>query len=59
MTLHFRKRVKFGPFIINVGKNGVTSWTFKLGPWSRNSRTKTHRVNLPGPLSWESKRKEK
>lgn len=55
MPIQFRKRVKFGPVIINVGKTGMTSWTFKLGPWSWNSKTRKQRVDLPGPFSWRQK----
>ncbi len=55
MALVFRKRLKLGPLVFNFGKNGFTSWGLKLGAWSWNSRTRAHRVDLPGPFSWRSK----
>lgn len=51
----FRKSMRFGPLKLNFGKRGFTSWGLKLGPWSWNSRTKSYRVDLPGPFSWTSK----
>lgn len=55
MGLVFRKTIRFGPFRMNFGKNGFTSWTFKLGAWSWNSRTRAHRIDLPGPFAWRSR----
>lgn len=54
MAIVFRKRLRFGPPVINAGRRGFTSWGLKVGRWSRNSRTRAHRVDLPGPLSWSS-----
>lgn len=51
----FRKSMRFGPLKLNFGKRGFTSWGLKLGPWSWNSRTRSYRVDLPGPFSWTSK----
>ncbi len=56
MGLQFRKVVKFGPFRLNLGRGGVSSWSLKLGRWSWNSRTRASRVDLPGPFSWRSGR---
>ncbi len=56
MPILFRKLMKFGPLVINAGKSGFTSWGLQVGPWSWNSRTRAHRVDLPGPLSWSSGR---
>lgn len=55
--LRFRKQIRRGPLRFNFGKNGFTSWGIKVGPWSWNSRTRKQRVDLPGPLSWESDRR--
>lgn len=55
MPIVFRKRVKLGPIVWNFGKNGFTSWGLKLGRFSWNSRTRSARVDLPGPFSWRSK----
>ena len=55
MPIHFRKRMKFGPLIFNFTKNGFSSWGIKIGRWSWNSKTRAHRVDLPGPASWSSK----
>lgn len=53
MSLLFRKSFKFGPLRFNFTKGGMSSWTFKIGRWSWNSRTRAHRVDLPGPWSWK------
>ncbi len=53
MGLVFRSRKKFGPLILNFTENGFSSWSIKIGRWSWNSRTRAHRVDLPGPLSWK------
>lgn len=55
MPILFRKRLRFGPFVVNAGKSGVTSWGLKVGRWSWNSHTGRHRVDLPGPFSWTSR----
>jgi hypothetical protein len=48
---------------INYTRNGLkfrfTSYTWHLGPWSRNSRTKKHHIDHPGPGWWESKSRSK
>ena len=41
--------------ILNFSNTGM-SGTFKLGPWSWNSRTRAQTVDLPGPVSWTSRR---
>ena len=59
MSVLFRKSMRFGPrwlhVRLNVSKSGA-SWTFKVGPWSWNTRSRRHRVDLPGPWSWQSDR---
>ena len=56
MSIRMRKRTRFGPFVFNFTQKGFTSWGIKIGPWSWNSKRKTHRVDLPGPFHWEGKR---
>lgn len=57
MSILFRKRIRLGPFLsANLSKSGI-SWTAHLGPWSWNTRTRRHRVDLPGPLAWQEDRK--
>jgi hypothetical protein len=53
MGLMFRKRKKIGPLVFNFTENGFSSWSIKLGRWSWNSRSRTQRYDLPGPLSWK------
>ena len=53
MGIVFRSRKKFGPLILNFTEHGFSSWSIKIGRWSWNSRTRAHRVDLPGPLSWK------
>jgi hypothetical protein len=56
MGLELRKILRFGPFRLNFTKRGLSSWSFKFWRWSWNSRRKEHRVDLPGPFFWRSKR---
>lgn len=56
MGLFFRKRIRLGPFAFNFGRNGYTSTSVRVGPLSRNSRTKRTRVDLPGPFAWVFRR---
>ena len=56
MPIVFRKRKKIGPIILNFTENGYSSWSIKIGRWSWNSRAKAHRYDLPGPMSWRSKK---
>jgi hypothetical protein len=51
--LMFRKRKKIGPIYLNFTKNGLSSWSIKIGRWSWNLRARTQRFDLPGPLSWK------
>lgn len=59
MIIRARKSLRFGPFRINLTQRGLTSWGVKLGPWSWNSRTRAHRLDLPGPLYWQGKGKRR
>jgi hypothetical protein len=45
-----RGRHRFGPFVVNAGKYGYSSWGLKIFGWSWNSHTRAHRVNLIGPV---------
>jgi hypothetical protein len=56
MPIIFRKMSKFGPFRFHFTKNGLSSWGIKIGRWSWNSKTRAHRVDLPGPMSWKQDR---
>ena len=56
MPVFFRKSWKFGPLRFNFTQDGFSSWTFKLGRWSWNSRTRKQRVDLPGPWHWRGGR---
>ncbi|GAA1772946.1 DUF4236 domain-containing protein [Luedemannella helvata] len=53
MGIIFRKVWRLGPLRLNFTNKGLSSWTFKIGRWSWNSRTRAHRVDLPGPISWK------
>jgi Protein of unknown function (DUF4236) len=55
MGLIFRKTIRLGPLRLNFTKHGFSSWSVKIWRWSWNSRTRAHRVDLPGPASWTSK----
>jgi hypothetical protein len=56
--IRFRKRVRLGPIHWNFTERGYSSWSFKLGPFSWNSRTRRHSVDLPGPFRWISARRK-
>jgi hypothetical protein len=53
MGLLFRRTIRLGPLRLNFTKRGFSSWSLRIGRWSWNSRTRAHRVDLPGPLSWK------
>ena len=55
MKFRARKSHRFGPFRANFTENGFSSWSFKLGPWTWNSRSRKHTVNTPGPGYVESR----
>lgn len=57
MPLMFRKVVRLGPVRLNFGNRGLTSWSIRIWRWSWNSRTRTSRVDLPGPVSWKSSKR--
>lgn len=49
-----RKRIPVLPFLrANVDLSSfpprITSWTWHLGPWSYNTRSRSHALNTPGP----------
>jgi hypothetical protein len=56
VPLLYRKVVRFGPLRLNMTRNGLSSWSLKIGRWSWNSRAGAHRFDLPGPFSWRSSR---
>lgn len=57
MPVEFRKVQRFGPLRLNFTSKGLSSWSIKIGRWSWNSRTRGHRVDLPGPFSWRGRRR--
>ncbi len=57
MGFTWRKSIKLGPIRWNFGRTGYTSTTYRLGPWSYNTRTRAQRVDLPGPLSWRGRKR--
>ena len=56
MPLRIRKAVRLGPLVLNLSTSGI-SWTVRIWRWSWNSRSRTQRVDLPGPVSWVSRRR--
>jgi hypothetical protein len=60
MPLRARKSIRLGSRRLHLAwhftQTGYTSWSVKVRPWSWNSRTRAHRVDLPGPVHWTSKR---
>lgn len=52
MGIRFTKRPRVGPFRFNIGKRGLSSVSFILGPFTRNLRSGRNTVDLPGPFSW-------
>jgi Protein of unknown function (DUF4236) len=57
VSIRFRKRIPILPFLrLNLSRAGAT-WTFHIGPWSWNTRSRRNRIDLPGPLSWQQDRR--
>lgn len=54
--IRFRKAWRLGPLVLNLSRSGI-SWSLRVGPWSWNSRARAHRVDLPGPLFWQGRRR--
>lgn len=55
MGFGFRKSQRFGFKYLHVRANASKagmSWSVKVGPWSFNTRTRQHRLDLPGPFHW-------
>jgi hypothetical protein len=46
--LRFRRRLRLGPLAFNFTSRGLSSVSFKLGPFTWNSRRDGTRVDLPG-----------
>lgn len=51
MKFRLRGRQKFGPVYVNYGLHGITSWGFKVGPFSYNVTRRTSTIDTPGPGS--------
>jgi hypothetical protein len=49
MRFRWRKQLRFGPLRANLTQDGISSYTWKLGPFSWNSRTRRSTVDTPGP----------
>jgi hypothetical protein len=52
MGMRFRWRPHIGPFYFNMGRRGLSSISFVLGPFTRNLTRRRTTVDLPGPLSY-------
>lgn len=64
MALRYTARPKVGPFRINMGTQGVSSVSLKIGPftwrvWSRQQQAGLSSVDLPGSWSWRSPRRRR
>lgn len=56
MNFRFRKKITLFPGLsVNLSKSGIST-SIKAGPISWNSRTGKVHANLPGPISYYSKR---
>lgn len=44
-----RKSIRLGPVRLNFTQRGFSSWSFLLGPFTWNSRTKRKSFDTPGP----------
>lgn len=55
MPFTFRSRRRFGPLVLNFGRNGFTSWGIQVGPFTWNSRTGATSVDLPGPVNYRTR----
>lgn len=62
--LRFTMRPHVGPFVINIGRGGLSSISLKAGParyriWSRKSAPGFSSLDLPGYLSFRGKEESK
>ncbi len=48
MPFRYRRRLRFGPLIVNVTQQGVRSVAIKIGPFTYNFKHRRTTVNLPG-----------
>lgn len=55
--LRWRRTLRLGPLRWNFTQSGFSSWSLRVGPWSWNSRSQAHRVDLPGALHYVSGRR--
>lgn len=54
MRFRARRRLRFGPVVINLTQRGFSSWGLKMGPWTWNAKTRRHTIDTPGPGSFQS-----
>lgn len=59
MPILYRQRFRFGPWYrANASRSGIShTVVFWPLPLSWNSRTRRLRLDLPGPFSWQSRRR--
>lgn len=53
MKFRMRKTIPLGPIKLHFTEHGFSSWSFKIGPFTWNSRTRKKRFDTPGPGSVE------
>lgn len=49
MKFRARKRLRFGPLVVNLTQQGINSISLRFWRWSYNFRTGRHTFDTPGP----------
>jgi hypothetical protein len=48
MKFRARKRLRFGPIVVNLTQRGISSISLRFWRWSYNFRTGKHTFDTPG-----------
>ncbi len=58
MPFRFRRRLKFGPFVLNISERGVSP-ALKAGPFTHNFKSGKTTTNLPDGAYHETRPKRR
>lgn len=55
MKWHMRKRLRLGPFYVNLTEHGPSSFGIRIGPFSHNFTRGSSHLDTPGPgsIRWD------
>jgi hypothetical protein len=55
MKFRARKRLRFGPIVVNLTQRGISSISLRFWRWTWNARTGKHTFDTPGPGSFQTR----